>query len=64
VWQYAEMKEQKTMSKLEIASKIKAGKDFYVGSKDERKLVLTLAPFQERKLTTRADGDKFKVIFL
>ena len=52
------------MSKLEIASKIKAGKDFYVGSKDERKLVLTLAPFQERKLTTRADGDKFKVIFL
>ena len=57
------MKEQKPMSKLEIASKIKAGKNFHVNTEKERKLVLTFASFQNNRIITRADGDHFQVIF-
>ena len=54
-----------TLSKIEIASKIKARKPFWISGKAEQKMVLTFASFTGVKLSTRADErGGFNVFFI
>ena len=59
------MKHKPTLSELEIASKVRAGKDFTVTGKKARAKVLVAKKFIGANLTTRDIGEnKFQVIFL
>ena len=57
------MKEQKPLSDIEIAAKIRAGKNFTVKSKKERKRVLDAARFLGSNLFTEKNGVGFDVKF-
>jgi len=60
------MKENKRMSAMEIASKLKARKGFWIATKAEQKEILTAKRFLGLELATRANLLKggFDVIFL
>ena len=58
------MKQKTELSELQIASKLKAGKDFVVTGDKQRRKVLVGARFAGVNITTRADGEVFHVIFL
>lgn len=58
------MKQISPLPELQIASKIKAGKDFLVADVKSRRRALVAAKYLGVKITTRADGDKFHIIFL
>lgn len=52
------------MSDVQIASKIKAGRDFTVKTKSERTKVLNAARFLGARVTTRENNSEYNVIFL
>ena len=54
----------KLLSESEIGEKIKAGKNFTVATKKERALCLYAARFMGVKVTSRKDGQSFKIFFL
>ena len=58
------MKQISPMPELQIASKIKARKDFIVNGDKSRRRALVAAKYLGVKITTRADGDNFRIIFL
>jgi hypothetical protein len=58
------MSKEKPLSKMAIASKLKAKKPFRVSTKLERIYVLTAAKYLEVSVSTRADGDGFNVFFV
>lgn len=52
------------MSEIEIAGRIRAGKDFRVTNDKDRRKVLVAAKFLEANLTTRAAAIGFNIIFI
>ena len=58
------MKEQTKMTELQIASKIKAGRRFYVPSVREQKMALSAAKFLGIEITTETQEDKTILIKL